>query len=133
MGSEDIDKFKKINIIGISMVMSGVLYAGLAWLLDRTGMIHPMTSRALFPAFLAISAGLFVPLLILRGKRNACGAQPEVQSFVSLSMALFPMGEAPAVMGFALFILTGSWQDFASLLLLSGFYFSFAWPTRGGT
>jgi F0F1-type ATP synthase membrane subunit c/vacuolar-type H+-ATPase subunit K len=131
---EEIERFKKVNLIGMSIIASTVMYAVIAYLLDRIGMDHPGAPKILFTAFLAIGALLFVPLFMLRKKRDAARCdQAAGQTFLSLSVALFAMAEAPALMGFVLFILTGSWQEFAALLVLCSFYFSFVWPGQGGT
>ena len=124
-------QYLKTNFIGLGLIASVFLYAGVVEVLKRT--MAPFAGVAAFPpaqfqtlkyVFVALAIGNFFLIKFMQkilGDRSA-------QQLMVAAIVTFALSEAVAVLGLVLFLLAGQALDFYTFMFLSLFYFWFFLP-----
>ena len=124
-------QYLKVNFIGLALIGSVFLYAGVVEVLKRT--LAPFAGLGALPAAQALTLKyVFVALAIgdfflIKFVQKILGAN-SVQKLIQAAFATFALSEAVAVLGLVLFLLTGHAMDFYTFMFLSLFYFWFFFP-----
>jgi F0F1-type ATP synthase membrane subunit c/vacuolar-type H+-ATPase subunit K len=124
-------QYLKTNFIGLAMIGSVFLYAGVVEVLKRT--LAPFAGFAtLSPAQVMTLKYLFVALAIgdfflIKFMQKILGARSVVQ-LRQAAIITFALSEAVAILGLVLFLLAGQAMDFYTFMFLSLFYFWFFFP-----
>ena len=131
--------YKKAKIVGLAMLASVFIYLLVAYIISTTQGITTQTDpgmlNILMAVFLFLALGLGVGLFFIRRALFSPAKAAEATQkgmpgniFFSATAVAFALAEAPAVLGFMLFILGGGWVPLLSLAVLSIIYFLMAWP-----
>jgi hypothetical protein len=124
-------QYLKVNFIGLAMIGSVFLYAGVVEVLKRT--MAPFAGFATLPVaqamtlkyvFVALAIGNF---FLIKFIQKILGA-PSVQQLRQAAIITFAISESVAVLGLVLFLLAGNAMDFYTFMFLSLFYFWFFFP-----
>jgi F0F1-type ATP synthase membrane subunit c/vacuolar-type H+-ATPase subunit K len=124
-------QYLKTNFIGLGLIASVFLYAGVVEVLKRT--MAPFAGIArLAPAQVITIKYLFVALAIgnfflIKFMQKILGARSAQQLMVA-AIVTFALSEAVAILGLVLFLLAGQTLDFYTFMFLSLFYFWFFFP-----
>ena len=124
-------QYLKTNFIGLAMIGSVFLYAGVVEVLKRT--LAPFAGfTTLAPAQVLTIKYLFVALAIgdfflIKFMQKILGAR-SVAQLMQAAIITFALSEAVALFGLVLFLLAGQAMDFYTFMFLSLFYFWFFFP-----
>jgi hypothetical protein len=124
-------RYLRTNFIGLALIGSVFLYAGVVEILKRT--MAPFAGLAALPAaqvltlkyiFVAMAIGDF---FLIKFVQKILGAR-SVQQLIQAAIITFALSEAVAILGLVLFLLAGHAMDFYTFMFLSLFYFWFFFP-----
>lgn len=119
------------NLIGLAMIASVFMYAGVVVVLPR--ILAPFSGfTALSPAqvqtlkylFVALALGIF---FLIKFLQRILGAR-SVEQLFQAAIVTFALSESVGVLGLVLFLLAGNHVDFYLFMFLSLFYFWFFYP-----
>jgi hypothetical protein len=125
-------QYLRVNFIGLAMIGSVFLYAGVVEVLKRT--LAPFTGFAALSAAQALTLKyVFVALAIgdfflIKFVQKILGAR-SVAQLMQAAIVTFALSEAVAVLGLVLFLMAGHAMDFYTFMFLSLFYFWFFSPS----
>jgi F0F1-type ATP synthase membrane subunit c/vacuolar-type H+-ATPase subunit K len=123
--------YLRTNFIGLALIGSVFLYAGVVEILKRT--LAPFAGFAGLPVtqvltlkyvFVALAIGDF---FLIKLVQKILGAGTVAQ-LMQAAIVTFALSEAVAVLGLVLFLLAGHAMDFYTFMFLSLFYFWFFFP-----
>ena len=123
--------YLRTNFIGLALIGSVFLYAGVVEVLKRT--MDPFAGFAGLPVaqvmtlkyvFVALAIGDF---FLIKFIQKILGAR-SVQQLMQAAIVTFALSEAVAILGLVLFLLNGHAMDFYTFMFLSLFYFWFFFP-----
>jgi hypothetical protein len=123
--------YLRTNFIGLALIGSVFLYAGVVEILKRT--LAPFAGFAGLPVaqvltlkyiFVALAIGDF---FLIKFVQKILGASTVAQ-LMRAAIVTFALSEAVAVLGLVLFLLAGHAMDFYTFMFLSLFYFWFFFP-----
>jgi hypothetical protein len=124
-------RYLQANFIGLALIGSVFLYAGVVEVLKRTlapfaGLAALASSQALTLKYLfvALAIGDF---FLIKFMQKILGAR-SVTQLMQAAIVTFALSEAVAVLGLVLFLLAGQAMDFYTFMFLSLFYFWFFFP-----
>jgi F0F1-type ATP synthase membrane subunit c/vacuolar-type H+-ATPase subunit K len=119
------------NLIGLAMIGSVFMYAGVVVLLPRLlapfsgfAALNPAQVQTLKYLFVALALGIFFLIKIIQ---RVIGAD-SVEKLFQAAIVTFALSEAVGVLGLVLFLLAGNPVDFYLFMFLSLFYFWFFYP-----
>jgi hypothetical protein len=124
-------RYLRTNFIGLALIGSVFLYAGVVEILKRT--MAPFTGFAALPAaqvltlkyiFVAMAIGDF---FLIKFVQKILGAR-SVQQLIQAAIITFALSEAVAILGLVLFLLAGHAMYFYTFMFLSLFYFWLFFP-----
>jgi len=123
--------YLRTNFIGLALIGSVFLYAGVVEVLKRT--LAPFAGFAGLPVaqamtlkyvFVALAIGTFFLIKIMQ---KILGA-PSFQRLMVAAIVTFALSEAVALLGLVLFLMNGRAMDFYTFMFLSLFYFWLFFP-----
>jgi hypothetical protein len=124
-------QYLKTNFIGLGLIASVFLYAGVVEILKRTmapfagvAALAPAQFQTLKYVFVALAIGNF---FLIKFMQKILGARSAQQLMVA-AIVTFALSEAVAILGLVLFLLAGQATDFYTFMFLSLFYFWFFFP-----
>ncbi len=124
-------QYLKVNFIGLALIGSVFLYAGVVEVLKRA--MAPFAGFAGLPVaqvltlkyvFMALAIGDF---FLIKFIQKILGAK-SVQQLRIAAIVTFALSEAVALLGLVLFLLAGNAMDFYTFMFLSLFYFWLFFP-----
>jgi F0F1-type ATP synthase membrane subunit c/vacuolar-type H+-ATPase subunit K len=125
-------QYLKANFIGLAMIGSVFLYAGVVEVLKRTMAPFVGFATTMIPAQVLTLKYVFVALgigdfFLIKFMQKILGAR-SVAQLMSAAIVTFALSEAVAIFGLVLFLLAGQATDFYTFMFLSLFYFWFFFP-----
>jgi hypothetical protein len=124
-------QYLKANFVGLALIGSVFLYAGLVEVLKRTAApfagiaaLTPAQAQMLKYVFVALA---FANFFLIKFLQKILGAR-SVQQLMQANIVTFALCEAVALFGLILFLLAGNAMDFYTFMFLSLFYFWFFFP-----
>jgi len=124
-------QYLKTNFIGLAMIGSVFLYAGVVEALKRTlapfagfATLTPTHVQTLKYVFVALAIGDF---FLIKSMQKVLGGR-SAQQLMTAAIVIFALSEAVAIFGLVLFLLAGQAMDFYTFMFLSLFYFWFFFP-----
>lgn len=119
------------NLIGLAMIGSVFLYAGVVEVLKRTmapfsgfAALAPAQVQTLKYLFVALGLAIFFLIKFLQKILKA----HSVEQLFQAAVVTFALSESVGVLGLVLFLLAGNPVDFYLFMFLSLFYFWFFYP-----